>query len=154
MRLEIAGRKVLITAYEKGNIDYTQNACIMDASKIAGMHHLLSATAYALTRETSVARTTALEIMIIASAQREISKAIKIFDPKNAKVKALVVVGDSWDEIEAYLSRNSIIPSDELLSCGDKVKEAFNLTDVESASPDEVLKAVLTRMAFFITTED
>jgi len=160
MKLDIREKKVLITAFKQGNIKYAPNAAIMNASRIAGIHHLIAAAEYALSRERRIAKNLAIEIMIMASAQREISRAIDIFDPSSADIKALVIVADSWAEIENYLSENRILPDDSLIGCGEEVKDVFKITEKElrsSVSRDSsraILNAVLTRMAAFISREE
>jgi tRNA threonylcarbamoyladenosine modification (KEOPS) complex Cgi121 subunit len=111
--IEITGYKNIESAKAveslKNNRKHPQGASVQffDADLIATKDHLYFAcinALYAFRGKVNIARTVAVEIMLYASAQRQIQKAIERIGVKTkTKNLAVVIIGDSKEQTQTQL---------------------------------------------------
>lgn len=141
---------------------------IFDADLIATHQHLYFAVLNALQAfrtKTNIAKSIAVELMLYASANRQIQRAIEHIGIKPESLNiAVVIVGDDADAMAAQLNALSkwlgCVPDDSVLGLNmnkqRKIQAAFEISPVEletvKGSPEEVLVAlVIERMALLST---
>jgi KEOPS complex subunit Cgi121 len=177
-------KRVLITGFRNVRIETVQKFLqsagaektpnvevqVFDAGNIATWQHLYFAVLNALTafkNKANVSRSLAMEIMLYASAQRQIRKATEILGVRPTSTKiAMVMVGDEAEDLESLLSRISKqinAESDEkVIELTDEkmvsVRRTFSITDEELRTVmkgHETKKAlvdlVIERMALLAT---
>jgi tRNA threonylcarbamoyladenosine modification (KEOPS) complex Cgi121 subunit len=155
--IEEAGKYVEITGFR--NVDIkdaeefvkvarkgTPKSCwvqFFDAELVATWQHLYFAVLNALLAFRSgrnVSKSVAMEAMLYASAQRQISKALQFIGVKrDAKNVAVVVLGESPASVEAILSavakRVGVEPDESVLAISEekaqRIREAFGITVTE-----------------------
>jgi len=119
---------------------------VFDASLIAGREHLLMASINALKAfkdGLNVSKNELMELLLYASAQRQIGKAVGLLGvKKESKSLATVVLGDSREETEKALGELERLlggerDDDVLKLTADKIegiKKAFGITSLELES--------------------
>lgn len=174
MEAEILNRYIIMTGFESpkikdveallrgmqkkvGGRGYIQ---LLDARLVAGPEHLYFATLNALKafeRGFNISRNLAVEVLLFASAQHQIDKAIELIGIKpGLSDVAVVVIADSRSEAVKILEEASRMLSgkrrDSVLNMNEKkaeaIKEAFKITDleVEAASRDVPTTETLTSL--------
>lgn len=141
-----------------------------DAKFVATWQHLYFAVLNALTafkNRENISKSLAMEIMIYASAQRQIRKAMKIFGikPEISEI-ALVIVGNDSESVKLALSKISAIAKmqlDETVLGLTKekeklIKEKFRISNLElkivikkDDLEEALIKLVIERMALVVT---
>jgi tRNA threonylcarbamoyladenosine modification (KEOPS) complex Cgi121 subunit len=114
---------------------------IFDADRIAGWRHIFMAVVNAVTAFESgsaISRSIGIEIILYASCQDQISKALEIVGASTKTKKlALVVLGKSYDETEiAFIKASSIlgIPDDTVLNLNNvKIVDIMNVFDISES---------------------
>jgi KEOPS complex subunit Cgi121 len=114
-----------------------------DAERVAGPQHLYFAAVNALNafkKGSNVSKSLAVEALLYASAQRQITKAVKMLGIKQDSSKvAVLIIAKNKRENDAYTSLvTKVIHSerdDSVLELTDKkimtIKELFSISDVE-----------------------
>ena len=115
----------------------------LDAERVAGWQHLYFAALNALLAfisERKVSKSLAMEVILHASAQRQIRKAIELMGVKckSANV-AVVIIGESAETVRSALSvvsrRIGKDPDDAVLEITEEkaqvIREAFGVTETE-----------------------
>ena len=120
--IEETGKYVELTGFRNVNISDAeefvkaarektpQNAWVQffDAKLVATWQHLYFAVLNALLafrNEQNISKSVAMEVMLYASAQRQIRKAIQLMGVKrNSQNVAVVVIGENPDSVQAVLS--------------------------------------------------
>ena len=141
-----------------------------DAELVATWQHLYFAVLNALLafrNERNISKSVAMEVMLYASVQRQIRKAIQLVGVKcdSANV-AVVVIGESADSVKAFLSavskRVGKEPEDGVLEILNEkvrvIREAFGITETELETVMEknngaqaLVDLVIERMALLST---
>jgi len=141
-----------------------------DAELVATWQHLYFAVLNALLAfksERNISKSVAMEVMLYASVQRQIRKAIQLVGVKcdSANV-AVVVIGESADSVKAFLSavskRVGKEPEDGVLEILNEkvrvIREAFGITETELETVMEknngaqaLVDLVIERMALLST---
>ena len=141
-----------------------------DAELVATWQHLYFAVLNALLAfksERNISKSAAMEVMLYASVQRQIRKAIQLVGVKcdSANV-AVVVIGESADSVKAFLSavskRVGKEPEDGVLEILNEkvrvIREAFGITETELETVMEknngaqaLVDLVIERMALLST---
>ncbi|MGB9914238.1 MAG: KEOPS complex subunit Cgi121 [Candidatus Bathyarchaeales archaeon] len=141
-----------------------------NAELIATWQHLYFAVLNALVafkNERNISKSLAMEVMLYASAQRQIRKAIELMGVKEeTKSVAVVLIGDKPDQIKTALSAVSeaigAMPDERALELSEekawRIREAFLISDeeleaVKSKDDTEqaLVKLVLERVALLAT---
>lgn len=139
-----------------------------DADLIATAEHLYFAVLNALQAfraQTNIAKSVAVEMMLYASANRQIQRAIEHIGIKpTSRNVAVVIVGDDANAVAAQLGALleclGCVPDDSVLELNadkqQKIQAAFEISPIEletvKGSSEEVLAAlVIERMALLST---
>jgi tRNA threonylcarbamoyladenosine modification (KEOPS) complex Cgi121 subunit len=141
-----------------------------DAELVATWQHLHFAVLNALIafkNERNISKSVAMEVMLYASAQRQIRRAIDFMGVKCASVNvAVVIIGERLDSVKAVLSavskRIGAEPDETVLELSRKkvqrIREAFGISEkeletvMEKDNADQALvKLVIERMALLST---
>jgi KEOPS complex subunit Cgi121 len=141
-----------------------------DAELVATWQHLYFAVLNALLAFRSgrnVSKSVAMEAMLYASAQRQISKALRLIGVKrDSKNVAVVVLGESPASVEALLSavakRVGVEPDESVLSVSEekarRIRQAFGITEREmeavarkGAGVQALVDLVIERVALLST---
>jgi tRNA threonylcarbamoyladenosine modification (KEOPS) complex Cgi121 subunit len=121
-----------------------------NAELVATWQHLYFAVLNALTafrNKTNVSKSVAVEVMLYASAQRQIRKAIALLGVKrDSAAVAAVIIGESSDAVKAALSSISKLvgsePDETVLALSNakmhNIRRAFSISETEVAT---VIKA-------------
>jgi KEOPS complex subunit Cgi121 len=121
-----------------------------NAELVATWQHLYFAVLNALTafrNKTNVSKSVAVEVMLYASAQRQIRKAIELVGVKrDSATVAAVIIGESPDAVKAALSsiskRVGSEPDETVLALSKtkmhNIRRAFSISEIEVAT---VMKA-------------
>lgn len=146
------------------SITEPERLVVLNAALLAGPVHLATAVEYAVRAFVNcrnVARRLHVEVMLFAAATREISKALKLFEPRtDAGLLALAGIGSSAEEALEAIRRvaklveglNLAPPAPSLIRI-EEVIHAFRITEEELGATyaadrrEAVEKNVLTRMA-------
>jgi tRNA threonylcarbamoyladenosine modification (KEOPS) complex Cgi121 subunit len=149
-----------------------KGACVQffNAGLVASWQHLYFAVLNALLafkNGRSISKSLAMEVMLYASAQRQIRKAIDFVGVKCAVVDvAVVIIGESAESVEALLSAVSEhigkTPDDAVLEISkekaERIREAFGVTETELGavlekdnSADALVDLVIERVALLST---
>jgi KEOPS complex subunit Cgi121 len=183
-RIEEAGKYVEITGFRNVGIkdaeEFVKNARketpqsgwvqFFNAELVATWQHLYFAVVNALLafrNERSISKSVAMEAMLYASAQRQISKALQFIGVKPASANvAIVIVGESPDSVKALLSAVSKRVGKEtdetvLEVSGEKaqgIRQAFGITEKEletvsgkNDGEQALVNLVIERMALLST---
>jgi tRNA threonylcarbamoyladenosine modification (KEOPS) complex Cgi121 subunit len=141
-----------------------------DAELVATWQHLYFAVLNALLAfktERNISKSVAMEVMLYASAQRQIRKAIDFMGVKCASANvAVVIMGENADSVKALLSavskRVGEDPDDAVLEVSKEkvqdIREAFGITETELETVMEktngtqaLVNLVIERMALLST---
>jgi tRNA threonylcarbamoyladenosine modification (KEOPS) complex Cgi121 subunit len=141
-----------------------------DAELVATWQHLYFAVLNALLAfktERNISKSVAMEVMLYASAQRQIRKAIDFMGVKCASANvAVVIMGENADSVKALLSavskRVGEEPDDAVLEVSKEkvqdIREAFGITETELETVMEknngtqaLVDLVIERMALLST---
>jgi KEOPS complex subunit Cgi121 len=155
--IEEAGKYVELTGFRNVNIndaeefvkaarmEVPQTAWIQffDAELVATWQHLYFAVLNALLafrNERNISKSVAMEVMLYASAQRQIRKAIQLVGVKRDSANvAVVIIGENPDSVQAVLSaisrRVGAKPDESVLELTkektQKIREAFSISAKE-----------------------
>jgi KEOPS complex subunit Cgi121 len=148
--IAIAGlRNVKISDVDKFLIlvkEQTENACVQffDAKLVAGWQHLYFAALNAVTafkNKLNISNNLSIEILLYASAQRQITEAVKLIGiHPNSREVVVVIVADTRMEASSLLSIISALLTGSILDDGllelsdDKVegiRRLFEISDIE-----------------------
>jgi tRNA threonylcarbamoyladenosine modification (KEOPS) complex Cgi121 subunit len=141
-----------------------------DAELVATWQHLHFAVLNALLafkNERNVSKSVAMEVMLYASAQRQIRRAIDFMGVKCASANvAVVIIGERPDSVKAVLSavskRIGAEPDETVLELSrrkvQRIREAFGITEKEleavmekDSAEQALVKLVIERMALLST---
>jgi tRNA threonylcarbamoyladenosine modification (KEOPS) complex Cgi121 subunit len=148
----------------------TTDIQFFDAELIATQEHLYFAALNALQafqNKTNLSKSTAMEIMLYASAQRQIQKAIQQsgIKPQTTSM-AVVIIGENQTQIQTLLESVTACvgtdPDERVLemtkSKENKIKEAYQITDEEIRTTMEnneqkkaIVNLVIERLALLST---
>jgi KEOPS complex subunit Cgi121 len=124
---------------------------VMDADMVCGREHLLSAVEHAtrsFANSSNSCKDMAMETMLFASGERQISKAQEKMTPKSGSERFAVVLFDApTDEV---LRLASLVRDDSVLDCSSVKATNFGITrcELETAGEDRAADLVLERVAF------
>ncbi len=135
----------------------TRNSCViqlLNADGIAGKNHILHATQqaiYAFKRKDNIANDLGLEICVRASAQRQISKALKILGLKKGLNNICAVIIDCNktmdNELELLLGKRD----DEVLKADiNNLKDIYQITDREIENSGNITRAMIERTSLLV----
>jgi len=180
---EIMGRYVIFAGFKNvkiSNIDLLLNrirekasGCqvqIFDAKMIAGLDHLYFAVLNALKAVDSrnrISSSLAMEILLYASGQHQIDKAIRTLGVKegSSQIVAIVLSEAEKKSIETMLKISEIIggePCDEVINLTDEkfqiIKSTFGISDAEleatlRKSKEEALTSILIERSALLVTQ-
>lgn len=157
--IQVAGFKSNIINFKKTmndtiNINSDCTVQLMDADGIAGTNHAVHAAIHAIksfARKENISNDLGLEILVRASGQRQISEAIKMLGIKNGEMNiCTVTVGcesNIMDKLETILGRreDTVLEPDDF-----KLKNKYNISDIEEESAGSVSKILMERTALLI----
>jgi hypoxanthine phosphoribosyltransferase/tRNA threonylcarbamoyladenosine modification (KEOPS) complex Cgi121 subunit len=143
---------------------------LFNAELVATWQHLYFAVLNALTafrNKSNISKNVAIEIMLYASAQRQIRKAIALLGvrPSSANV-AVVIIGEDSDSVKMVLSAVSKLvgaePDEEVLELSEgkmqSIREAFDISERElrtvmkkNGLEEALFNLVVERMALLAT---
>jgi len=143
---------------------------IFDAKMIAGLDHLYFAVLNALKAMESgnkISSSLAMEILLYASGQHQIDKAIRMLGVKEGSSQIVVVVLSESREksMEAMLKISRVIggePCDEVINLTDEkfsiIKSKFEISDAEleatlRRSKEEALTSILIERSALLVTQ-
>jgi len=143
---------------------------IFDAKMIAGLDHLYFAVLNALKAMESgnkISSSLAMEILLYASGQHQIDKAIRMLGMKEGSSQIVVVVLSESREksMEAMLKISRVIggePCDEVINLTDEkfniIKSKFEISDAEleatlRRSKEEALTSILIERSALLVTQ-
>jgi len=120
-------------------------ACqIMDASKVYGKEHIISAVEHAVRafrNKTNSCRTLDLEILLYASGKRQIKDAIDFMGAGDSEEFIFVAVGDTGiDEYESainFLEEEGFEIDDGIIRGDEKTLKKFGISEEEMKSVDK-----------------
>jgi len=127
---------------------------LMDADKVCGRGHLESAVFHArraFERGTNASNTLAMEVILYASGERQISKAKRKMGLHQGTEKvAVVILGPEEADAETVLEALGLRRDDSLLDCSTAKGLAFGLDPVEISTVGEEMlpDLVLEKVAF------
>ena len=127
---------------------------LLNADGIAGNEHIIHATIHAIKafeRNENIANDLGIEICVRASAQRQISKSLKILGIKEGKMNICVVaVGcneNIMDKLESLLDTRA----DEVLDSYDKdLKKTYNISNEELKTAGSIENVMIERTSLLI----
>jgi KEOPS complex subunit Cgi121 len=137
--VKIENINVFLEQFRKKNI----NVQFFDAKKLAGSEHLYFAALNALNafeRKMNISNNLAVESLIYASAQRQITKAVKMLGiTENSSQVAVLIIAKNRDEKKSSLNLvNEILPGkrdDTVLNLSLEkiklIKKLFNISETE-----------------------
>ncbi len=123
----------------------------MDADKVCGREHLLSAVEHAIrsfANGTNSCKDMAMETMLFASGERQISKAQEKMSPKAGARRLALVVFDA--PVAEVLFRAGLKRDDALLECSRQKALALGIEkkELETVGEERAADLVLERVAF------
>ncbi len=136
------------------NINSDCTVQLMDADGIAGKNHAVHAAIHAIksfARKENISNDLGLEILVRASGQRQISEAIQMLGIKNGEMNiCAVTVGcesNIMGKLETILGRRQdmVLEPDDL-----KLKDKYNISDIEEESAGSVSKILIERTALLV----
>ncbi len=158
--IQIAGFKSIVKDYKQliTEIDKLNNGCIvqlMNAEGIAGKKHVTNAAIHAIksfSRNENIANSLGLEICVRTSGQRQISQALKMLGIKSGNIEICAVAIDCDDKIMQKLA-NLLGKRDDVVieADDDKLKELYNIKEIEAETAGSVSKLLIERTALLIT---
>jgi KEOPS complex subunit Cgi121 len=133
------------------------NNCIvqlMDANGIAGKEHVIHAIIHAIksfNRHENISKDLGLEVCVRTSGQRQISKAIKMIGISNGKINVCTVAINCENNIMEVLENVLGERNDKVLEANDdKLKEIYNISDIESETAGNLTKLLMEKTALLI----
>lgn len=127
---------------------------LLNADGIAGKKHILHATQQAILafeREENIANDLGLEICVRASAQRQISKALKILGLKEGLNKICAVVVDCDDGVETELEKFLGKRDDKYLEADVTIlKDMYQVSDEELKNSGNITRAMIERTSLLV----
>ncbi len=133
------------------------NNCIvqlMDANGIAGKEHVIHAIIHAIksfNRNENISKDLGLEVCVRTSGQRQISKAIKMIGISNGKINVCTVAINCENNIMEVLENVLGERNDKVLEANDdKLKEIYNISDIESETAGNLTKLLMEKTALLI----
>lgn len=124
---------------------------LLKADGIAGEKHVLQATSQALmafNRNNNMAKDLGLEICVRASAQRQISRALKILGINEGKIGICAVTVDCDENIMYELGKILGGKNNKVLDANiDTLKKLYNISDKEIKSAGNIEKVLIERTA-------
>lgn len=136
---------------EKLKVHGRGEVLVMDADMVCGREHLLSAVTHAarsFARGSNSCNDMAMETMLFASGERQISKAQRKMAPKENSERLALVLFDSSEEESLRLA--SLVRDDSVLACTPDKVIAFGITrrELDTAGEGHAADLVLERVAF------
>jgi KEOPS complex subunit Cgi121 len=124
----------------------------LDADMVCGRDHLCSAAMHALRafgRGDHVASTRAVETVLFASGERQISKALKKVGLRAGAERVALVLFEVTD-VPAALEALGLARDDEVIAPSREKAVRFGITEaeLEAVPPDKYQELVLERVAF------
>ena len=158
--IQIAGFKSKIEDYKNliNELAKLNNGCIiqlMNAEGIAGRKHAANAAIHAIksfSRNENIANSLGLEICVRTSGQRQISQALKMLGITSGNINICAVAIDCEDNIMQTLADllgerdDAVLEPDE-----NKLKELYNITEIEADAAGNVTNLLIERTALLIT---
>ncbi|HHT19359.1 MAG: KEOPS complex subunit Cgi121 [Euryarchaeota archaeon] len=124
---------------------------LLKSDGIAGEKHVLQAISQALmafNRNNNMAQDLGLEICVRASAQRQISRALKILGIKEGKIGICAVAVDCDENIMYELGKILGEKNNKMLNANvDVLKKLYNISDEEIKSAGNVERVLIERTA-------
>lgn len=125
---------------------------LLDADKVCGVDHLLSAVLHArraFERGENASNTLSMEVILYASGERQISKAKKKMGLHQGTERVAVVLLTS-DDADGVLSDLGLVRDDSLLDCTPEKGEAFGVerAELETLGGSYLQELVLEKVAF------
>lgn len=155
--IHVAGFKSNITDFKKLMDDIGEFECtiqLMNADGIAGSEHAVHSAVHAIrsfSRGENVSNDLGLEICVRASGQRQISQALKILGIKNGIMDICAVTIDCDKEIMEELEHILGMRDDNVLDAEiDKLKNIYNISDIEIDSSGDITKLLMEKTALLI----
>ena len=126
-------------------------ALVLDADLVCGSEHLLSAVMHAersFANSSNSCKDIAMETMLFASGERQISKAKEKMSPKKGAEKLAIVLFEA--EPDEVIRFASLSRDDSVLECTPEKAVRFGvpLKELETAGEDRASDLVLERVAF------
>lgn len=127
-------------------------AAALDADMVCGRDHLCSAAMHALRafgRGDNISSTLAVETVLFASGERQISKALKKVGLRAGAERVALVLFDVADAT-AVLSSLDLVRDDAVIAPSREKARRFGITDaeLEAVPPGKYQELVLERVAF------
>lgn len=127
---------------------------LMDADKICGPDHLVSAVWHArraFEQGTAASNTLGMEVILYASGERQISKAKKKMGLHLETERVAVVILSPQELVmDTLLQKLGLVRDDSLLACTAEKGEAFGIDPVELSTMGEerLPELILEKVAF------
>lgn len=152
--------------------DETDNACVqfLDASLVAGSEHLRFATLNALNAfkgQVNISNSLAIEILLYASAQRQIKEAVRLIGVRTSTTKvAVAILAENSQRTRAILKAVALLlggeRDDSVIDLTDEklanLKKLFRISDAEleaeadrEGSEKALTDLVIEHMALLVT---
>jgi len=157
--IQVAGFNSHITDFQEIMNDLSKSnfKCtiqLMDAEGIAGKSHAIHATIHAIkafSRKENISKDLGLEICVRTSGQRQISLALKMLGLKNGDMKVCAVVVGCENDIMEKLADILGERDDKILEPDDdKLKDIYDISDIESETIGNLSKLLMERTALLI----
>ena len=157
--IQVAGFNSHITDFQEIMNDLSKSnfKCtiqLMDAEGIAGKSHAIHATIHAIkafSRKENISKDLGLEICVRTSGQRQISLALKMLGLKNGDMKVCAVVVGCENDIMEKLADILGERDDKILEPDDdKLKDIYDISDIESETIGNLSKLLTERTALLI----
>jgi len=157
--IQVAGFNSHITDFQEIMNDLSKSnfKCtiqLMDAEGIAGKSHAIHATIHAIkafSRKENISKDLGLEICVRTSGQRQISLALKMLGLKNGYMKVCAVVVGCENDIMEKLADILGERDDKILEPDDdKLKDIYDISDIESETIGNLSKLLMERTALLI----
>lgn len=134
--------------------DLSEEVVLMDADRVCGIDHLISAVIHArraFDRGSNASNTLGMEVILYASGERQISKAKKKMGLHQGTERvALVLLGPPDADIDDVLEKLELRRDDSLLDCTLEKGAAFGLDENEVHTLGEgfLQELILEKVAF------
>jgi KEOPS complex subunit Cgi121 len=127
---------------------------LMDADKVCGPDHLVSAVIHArraFEQGTAASNTLGMEVILYASGERQISKAKKKMGlHQETERVAVVLLSPETLDMDLLLRQLGLVRNDALLACNLEKGKAFGIDPVElmTMGEERLPELVLEKVAF------
>ena len=134
--------------------DIEAEVVLMDADRVCGVDHLTSAAFHArraFERGSNASNTLGMEVILYASAERQISKAKrKMGLHADTERVALVLLGPMEAEVDAVLEELGLERDDAVLECTSEKAATFGIDprELDAVGADRLQELVLEKVAF------